>query len=358
MTATEVTATEVTATEVTATEVTATGAISAPPRHSAGAAPLRMPGSARRTSSIDVSWPDGRAGNMRLVGRARDVVTAKAGGRPVIYAEDGFEALLSPERSIVSIEADPPRAALSRLVGERGGGGLRRALQQVIPEERLNATPLYLILDDIAGSSLVAGWAWSQWDPNWLETSRAALKGFDLEKAFRSREGICSGFAPGSSAFSPKTNRSGTPTSDLRNPDDPEGWHAFTAQDGSVGLRRARRIDVRLGKDILIDSAFQDSATTSSGGRAVVHEYRLTASADHKSLRLRSIEAEPRVLPFIECPSAVNNVGLLLDTPLPELRDKVLAELKGTAGCTHLNDALRALAEVPVLVQHLRGVST
>ena len=49
---------------------------------------------------------------------------------------------------------------------------------------------------------------------------------------------------------------------------------------------------------------------------------------------------------------------VLLDTPLPELRDKVLAELKGTAGCTHLNDALRALAEVPVLVQHLRGVST
>ena len=329
--------------------------LATPPRNSAGAAPVRVAGSARRTSSIDISWPDGRAGNMRMVGRARDIVTPKSGGRPITCAEDGFEALLSPERSIMSIEAQPPRAALSLLVGERGGGGLRRALEQVIPEERRNATPLYLILDDIAGASLVAGWAWSQWDPNWMENSRKMLKGFDLEKAFRSREGICSGFAPGSSAFNPGTNRAGTPTPDLVNPQDPEGWHEFTAQHGHVGLRRARRIDVRLEGDIVIDSAFQDSATTSAGGRAVVHEYRLTASADVKSLRLTSIEAEPRVLPFVECPNAANNVARLLDTPLPQLRDKVLLELKGTAGCTHLNDALRALAEVPALVQQLRA---
>jgi hypothetical protein len=294
---------------------------------------------------------------MRMVGRARDIVTPRAGGRPVICTEDSFVALLSPERSIVTIQAEPPRPALSRLVGERGGGGLRRVLEEIVPEERRHATPLYLILDDISGASLVAGWAWSQWDPNWLTTSRSALKGFDLEKAFRSREGICTGFAPGSSAFDPATNRSGTPTPDLRNPGDPQGWHEFTVQEGNVGFRRARRIDVRLDQAIVIDSAFQDSATTPAGGRAVVHEYRLTATADPASLRLQSIEAEPRVLPFVECPGAMMNVGRLLGTPLPELREKVLAELKGTAGCTHLNDALRALAEVPALVNHLRAAS-
>jgi Protein of unknown function (DUF2889) len=315
---------------------------------------LRLANSARRTSSIDISWPEGRAGNMRMVGRARDIVTARFGGHPVVCAEDGFEALLTPERSIVTIQANPPRPALSRLVGERGGGGLRRVLEEIVPQERRNATPLYLILDDISGASLVAGWAWSQWDPNWLTTARSVLKGFDLEKAFRSREGICSGFAPGSSAFEPRTNRSGTPTSDLRHPEDPEGWHEFTVQDGSVGLRRARRIDVRLEDAIVVDSAFQDSATTPAGGRAVVHEYRLMATADPVSLRLLSIQAEPRVLPFVECPTAAKNLTRLLDTPLPELREKVLVELRGTAGCTHLNDALRALAEVPVLVNHLR----
>jgi hypothetical protein len=36
------------------------------------------------------------------------------------------------------------------------------------------------------------------------------------------------------------------------------------------------------------------------------------------------------------------------------MREKVLAELPGVAGCTHLNDALRALAEAPALLEKLR----
>jgi hypothetical protein len=118
-------------------------------------------------------------------------------------------------------------------------------------------------------------------------------------------------------------------------------------------MRRARRIDVRFDTRIVIDAAFQDSATMPAGGRAVVHEYRLSATADPQSLRLLSIEAEPRVLPFVECPGATANLSRLLGTPLTELREKVLVELRGTAGCTHLNDALRALADVPALTHYL-----
>ncbi|MDB5968677.1 MAG: hypothetical protein JWQ90_1127 [Hydrocarboniphaga sp.] len=333
------------------------GLMASPPRQSAGAAPPRTPGSARRTSSIDVSWPEGRAGNARIVGRARDIVTPASGGAPIVLAEDAFEAWLQPDRLIVSIIAEPPRPALSGLTGERGGGGLRKALAATVPEERRNATPLYLILDDLSGASLVSGWAWSQWDPQWLTTSRVALKNFDLEKAFRDRAGICAGFAEGSSGLDVGTDRSGTPTTDLRNPDDPEGWHRYTDQSGAVGLRRARRIDVCLDDGrILIDSAFQDSATTPQGGRAVVHEYGLSASADAQSLQLLSIEAQPYVLPFVECPNATLSLPRLLGVPLPELRERVLAELRGTVGCTHLNDALRALAEVPALADRLREI--
>jgi hypothetical protein len=292
---------------------------------------------------------------MRMVGRARDIVTPRSGGSPINCAEDGFEASLRPDRVIEAIEADPSRPALAGVVGERGGGGFRQVLDRVVPRERANATPLYLVLDDIAGASLVAGWAWSQWDPNWLANAQAALKGFDLQKAFRSREGVCVGFAPGSSAFNTVRDPAGTPAPDLHHPEDPEGWHAFTIQDG-VGMRRARRIDVWLDDVIVIDSAFQDSSTTPGGGRAVVHEYCLRVTADRTSLRVLTTQAEPRVLPFVECTSAPANLARLINTPLPELRDKVLAELRGTAGCTHLNDALRALAEVPVLVNHLRDV--
>ena len=144
-----------------------------------------------------------------------------------------------------------------------------------------------------------------------------------------------------------------TPAPDLRNPADPEGWHAFPEHTAGVAFRRARRIDLTLDSLIRIDAAFQDSATTRAGGRAVVHEYTLSVAADPETLRLVSVEAEPRVLPHRECPSAVGNLGRLVGQPLAKLRETVLSELGGSAGCTHLNDALRALAEAPALLRLL-----
>jgi hypothetical protein len=295
---------------------------------------------------------------MRLIGRARDIVTSQTGGDPILCAEDAFDAELKPDRTIVAIEADPPRPDLMRLVGTRGGGRLRHALEHFVPEERRNATPLYLILDDISGASLVAPWAWSQWQKDWLESPGSGMTRPQLNRMIQDMEGICTGFAPGSSSLDPERlvgqSEDGTPTPDLRHPDDPEGWHAFTLQT-TVGMRRARRIDVRLDKVIHIEAAFQDSAAKPDGTRAALHEYDLTATADPTSMRLLSIDATPRVLPFGECPGAVGNISRLVDSELPYLRQTVLDQLPGTLGCTHLNDALRALAEVPALVNHLRG---
>jgi hypothetical protein len=297
---------------------------------------------------------------MRLIGRARDVVTPPTGGAPILCAEDAFEAELQPDRTIVAIEADPPRPDLARLVGTRGGGRLRHALEHFVPEERRNATPLYLILDDISGASLVAPWAWSQWQKDWLESAGAMTRP-QLNRMIQDMEGICTGFAPGSSSLDPdrlvRQTDDAAPAPDLRNPDDPEGWHAFTLQN-TVGMRRARRIDVRLDETIVIEAAFQDSAARPDGTRAALHEYQLSATADPRSLRVLSIDATPRVLPFGECPGAVKNISRLLDSELSQLRQTVLDQLPGTLGCTHLNDALRALAEVPALVNHLRGAQS
>jgi hypothetical protein len=294
---------------------------------------------------------------MRLIGRARDVITLPSGGAPVLCSEDSFEAVLKPDRAIVAIESDPPRPKLAQLIGTRGGGRLRHALEHFVPEERRHATPLYLILDDISGASLVAPWAWSQWQKDWLE-SPGGMTRPQLDRMIQDMEGICTGFAPGSSSLDPgrlaAQSEDGTLTPDLRHPEDPDGWHAFTLQN-TVGMRRARRIDVRLGKEIQIEAAFQDSAAKPDGTRAALHEYDLTATADPSSLRLLSIDAIPRVLPFGECPGAVRNISRLLGSELHQLRQTVLDQLPGTLGCTHLNDALRALAEVPALVNHLRG---
>lgn len=328
-----------------------------PPRRSAGPAPLRRPGSVRRTSSIDVSWPDGRMGDMRFQARARDLVTPKS-GPAVVVAEDWYEARVQSDRTIAAIEAGPDRPGVAALVGERGGGRLRGVLCEVVPQEREGATPLYLILDDLSGVSLVAGWAWSQWNPDWLAQMRAAMSDPAMAKAFKNRENVCIGHAPGASAFDME-KRAGeplasTPAPDLRNPQDPQGWHAFTRQDEAPGMRRARRLDVWLQDGVIhIDSAFQDSGSKPEGGRAALHEYSLAATADAATFEVLTLQATPRVLPFVECPSATLNLPRLIGAPLPQMREKVLAELPGVAGCTHLNDALRTLAEAPALLGRL-----
>jgi len=295
---------------------------------------------------------------MRFDARARDLVTPQAGG-PVVAAEDWYQARVQADRTIAAIEAGPDRPRVARLAGQRGGGKLRGVLAEVVPEEREGATPLYLVLDDLSGVSLIAGWAWSQWDPDWLAQMRARMDDAAMAQAFKNRENVCIGHAPGASAFDME-KRIGEPivptlTPDLRNPEDPEGWHAFTRQDQAPGMRRARRVDVWLdGGLIHIDSAFQDSASRPDGDRAALHEYSLAATADPKTLEVLTIEATPRVLPFVECPSATLNLPRLIGTPLPKMREKVLAELPGVAGCTHLNDALRALAEAPALLAKLQ----
>lgn len=329
----------------------------AAPRNPAGHAPIRRSGSIRRTSTLETSWPEGMAGNLHITGRARDAVTPRSGGPPTVCAYDTFQAELRWDRTIVAIAAAPARDAIGRLVGARGGGHLRSALDEILPQERRNATPLHLILDDISGASLVAGWAWSLWSDGW-QGARAGAGSPAGGPTFTrsSMEGVCTGFRPGSSALADddasRASHNATPVKDLRHPDDPDGWHPFSEQAG-VGMRRARLIDVWCDEVIHIDALFQDSATHPTGGRAAIHEYGLKATADPRSLELLSLVADPRVLPFPECPSATANIVRMLGAPLPALRDKVLVELKGVAGCTHLNDMLRSLAEAAVLVERL-----
>ncbi len=319
-----------------------------PPKTPAGPAPARLAGAVRRTTSIDVDWPGGRAGHMRLLGRARDIFTPGAKDI-VVLGEGAFEASIDTERRLLALRAAPAPAGLQALVGERAGGHLRGAIDRALPEERRNGTTLHLILDDIAGSSLISPWAWSRWDPEWLAQMRARKADPKFAAAFN-RENICAGLRTGSSGLGLAAD--GVDAGVLRDPVDPQGWHEFPAAPGA-GMRRARRIDVWRDGVIHIDAHFQDSATTPEGPRAALHEYRIRATADAATLVLLSLEAEPRVLPFAECPAAAANVGRMLGKSLTALREAVLGELRGVAGCTHLNDALRALADVPALLRYL-----
>ena len=168
---------------------------------------------------------------------------------------------------------------------------------------------------------------------------------------------VCTGYQQDSSALHPdgtlRWRQDREPAVDIEAVDDELAWHGH-ASPADVTMRRARRIDVWVTGPVLhLDAFFQDSSTVPEGGRQSIHEYTLTAEADLESRILRSVTPVPRVLPYDECPLAVRNVWALTGLPLSELRAAVLERLRGPLGCTHLNDMLRALADVPGLASQL-----
>ena len=141
----------------------------------------------------------------------------------------------------------------------------------------------------------------------------------------------------------------------LGDPADPLGWHELEGPP-EIAMRRARRIDVWQNGDRLeFDAMFRDSCWVPEGHEVVLHEYEVLGTADRASGVLRSVQAIPRVLPYPECPSLGPTPPGCVGTSLHDLRTEVLSQLRSVDCCTHLNDGLRSLAEVPVLAGALRG---
>ncbi|MFT3966663.1 MAG: DUF2889 domain-containing protein [Sphingobium sp.] len=334
-----------------------------PVHESAPSAPLghswpRRPGSIRRTMTIEVDWPDGSPLEGHFIGRARDIFTPFEGGEPRLLAQDGISGHFSDRRTIADVASVPPRAEVAALSGERAGSNLRTAIDRVLHVEKVTGAPLYLLLDDLAGASLVCMMAWARWHPGYMEEQlRAAAEG-GAALTLPSMEGVCIGFRPGSHALDRKPGEHGAHVSDvlpLPDPADPQGWHDFAVTGNVPGFRRARLIDIWREEGLIrVEALFQDSSSQPDTDiRQAVHEYRLSATADAATGKLLSLAATPGTLPYAECPAAMVNVDALLGTRMDELRDTVLVRLKRTAGCTHLNDMIRSLAEAPVLAERL-----
>lgn len=322
------------------------------PRGPALSAPPRRPGSIRRTSTIDSTWPGGFGTDLVQVGKVRDLLT-DADGVATVLSEDSVRWRVEGDRRIAEIDSSSDETDLSGLVGAKTGSGYRAVLAEAAPGEVDAATPLHLLLDDIPGAVLVSGFAFAQWMP-----IEEMLGGREVRRNLRVMTGICTGFQEGASGLTPDGTSRWThrtqEVAEIDSVEDPLGWHAV-ADHREVSMRRSRRIDVAMeGDTILVDSFFQDSSTLPEGGRKAVHEYTLTAEVDLATRTLQAVTPVPQVLPYAECPLAVRNVDTLVGTPLRDLRPVVLERLQGTAGCTHLNDALRVLADVHVLVDRLR----
>jgi hypothetical protein len=305
-----------------------------------------------------MSWQSGLTGgpvaDLRLEGRARDLLTPSAADTaPTVIAEARLLALTGGQRDITEIEAEPAPQGLERLVGCRAGGNLRSSIASEMPQEVEAGTPLHLLLDDLAGATLIAGFAWYRWAEHVPQFKER------LSKAPRPKMvGICSGFRQGSSALHPDGTLKGISENvadapPLADPADPFSWHDL-GDHPEMAMRRARRIDVWVEDGTLeVDAMFRDSCWEPDGREIIVHEYQMLAQADAATGVLLSVRAEPRVLPYPECPVIAPNASLMNGTPLRALRAEVLDRLRSTDCCTHLNDGLRSLAEVPILAASL-----
>jgi hypothetical protein len=244
-----------------------------------GTAPERRTHSARRTSTIDMTWPAGIGTQLRLEGRARDIVTQEAGSAPIVIATGIAHVGIGADRMIEDIAIEPVREGAQRLVGCRGGGYLRAALDEMLPGEREAGTPLYLLLDDVSGTSLIAGFAWSRHTEDWLHLPQRAPR--------PEMENVCIGFATGSSALNEiREGRQGhrvQPVGTLVHPDDPYGWPELIDLP-KVSMRRARRIDV------------WKTATRLSSTQCfkIVRAIRSMAASRSTSMRYERLQTGPR----------------------------------------------------------------
>lgn len=307
-------------------------------------------GRRRRTSTID-THPDeaqgSRPGAARVDLRARDAVATEAGGIDVL-GEVRLTARLADQvvGDIEPISSSPPVGRLDALRGCRVGPGFRSKVGQLFPGEVQRASLLHLLLDDWVGAALVSGYA-TQYTAIVLGIEQKMPPGVADRMA-----GICAGFAPQASLIGYARQHDVIPTG--RGPEAPalDGLHDVEPL-GARGMRRFRRLDMwpTDSGQVAFDAHFRDSHMDDDRVETIVHEYTVAGTVETATRTITSVSAEVRVLPWQECPGAIGSAARIEGMTLTELRGRVRGEFVGTSTCTHLNDTLRAIADLDALLE-------
>jgi len=220
---------------------------------------------------------------------------------------------------------------------------------------------VYQLLDDLPVATLISGYAPQHaraQSGTWAdETKRKPMQKTAPEGlAMLQQADLCAGWKAGGTIMQGFAENNppvvtGPDAPSLDDGDDPLAWHELPGPLPVQGMRRRRRIDVVPVDDgavWAIDAHFRDSYVDDEG-ETVVHEYTVVARVDAATEVFLEAEATPRVLPWFECPEAAASAGRLAGRSLDSLRAGVRAEFLGATTCTHLNDMLRALADVGLL---------
>jgi Protein of unknown function (DUF2889) len=313
--------------------------------------PRRRPRSVRRTTSIDMTRDVGAVDPVYLSGRGRDLWTGPDGSTTEL-AHARLDAMIELAPRIVRrIETEPMIAGISQLVGAPAISGFRAAADKAAPQLRQRRDLLYTLFDDIPVATLISG----------LALSASGVLGERAKSGYLPMADQCAGFVTGGPLLSSfQAGDPAIPTGPIApnlDDDDPHAWHPV-ARLPTHGMRRRRRLDVYDADEpgiIGIDAMFRDTYVRADDQETIIHEYTVEATADPDSGVILQSRAIPRVLPWQECPGAVDSATRLAGMSLADLHFRVRKELAGITTCTHLNDLLRSVADAAALIPRLRA---
>jgi hypothetical protein len=312
--------------------------------------PARRPGSIRRTSHLDVTGVDNPAAQFvqTISGRARDLLTDAAGGASVV-ADASLSIHVGDDGLLDEAISDPPLPQLATALGARLGRGFRAEIGQALAATA--GQPLGLLLNDLTGSPAAMRYNRVRRGLD-VREGRRQLEVTPAELSFIGCAGDRSRRAAldGTSERPPLRDAPSAPR--VEDGDDALAWHELPPLLLEQGRRR-RRIDLwREGAVVRTDAFFRDSTIVASGDEMIVHEYLVQAELDPDG-RILSVSADPRVLPFDECPYASERISQVEGWSIEELAIDIHRVVRGDDCCTHLNDMVRFLADVPVLARLL-----
>jgi Protein of unknown function (DUF2889) len=305
--------------------------------------PPRRAGSVRRTATLDMLRPEGMDGPLVFAGRARDLVTdADGNGRVVDHAQ--LSATLDGEGRLRQLRTFPVVEGLSRLDGTLVGAGFRTAIARHLPGPYGAGSALHLLLDELPVGQIISGFA---------VTRRHGRTG-------PGRPDVCIGWRTGGEPLTSLRvlGHAPEPRMAVAEPftdgTDRLAWHTMSALP-LAAMRRHRRLDVTAGATLEVSAMFCDTHVDDDGVERILHQYTLGAHVDPTSHKVLDVTATPWVLPFAECPFARGTAARIVGQRAGRLREYVALEYWGPTTCTHLNDLLRTLADVPHLAMTMTG---
>jgi hypothetical protein len=291
-------------------------------------------------------WPGDFSEPCSIVIKGQDLRTDGTGQG---YVEASLDLSLKADLAmgLISEVSGADATAYAKVEGASIRSGFGKEFARRFPTGHADRPIGYSALSDLPGAFLVAGYSMLRLGmlPEDPETGP--------DRAERQAD-VCIGWATGSPIVQVLHDRGTSavpygPVAPAIEVDDPVGWHQLPAL-ATHTVRRRRSVDLRWENGAIeLWSHFRDSYAAEDH-EMVMHEYFVKATLD-SSNRIVEIAVDPLVLPWAECPGAVDSAQGLVGYSLEELDVRVREALTGPQGCTHLNSTLRALADVSRLAR-------